>query len=265
MADAGMMKTVGIVQLDVRYGDVATNVREAVRHLHMLGEEGVALAVLPELWSCGFDYENLRDHGHRTPDILARLSDIARTYGMMVAGSLPETDRKDVYNTLYLHERDGRVCGSYRKIHLFRYAGEERGFTGGNRAVVCRTSLGRLGMLICYDLRFPELGRTLALGGARVIVVSAQWPASRIHHWDALLKARAIENQLFIIAANRRGRDRTNAFSGHSQIVSPLGEIVAMGNGEAAVIHAEIDMSQVDLVRSAMPCLEERQPDAYEC
>ena len=141
--------------------------------------------------------------------------------------------------------------------------GEDLYFGCGNQAICCDTTVGRVGLLICYDLRFPELSRMLAAAGAQFIFVSAQWPEQRISHWDTLLKARAIENQVVVIASNRLGSDRGGGYCGHSQIISPSGHILGFAGAEDTIAEAEIDLSEMDHIRSVMPVLKERRPDVY--
>ena len=117
--------------------------------------------------------------------------------------------------------------------------------------------------MTCYDLRFPELCRSLALAGARMVIVSAQWPGSRIAHWDTLLAARAIENQIFMAASNRVGKDGDLTFNGHSQILSPNGEVLARIIDQTAETTAQINFSEIDMIRKRFDCLKERVPAAY--
>ena len=117
--------------------------------------------------------------------------------------------------------------------------------------------------MICYDLRFPEICRSLALKGARIVLVCAQWPEARIAHWNVLLQARAIENQLFIVAANRTGRDAALSFPGHSQIISPFGEILAKTISPKDEVSSEINFKDIDAFRNHFNCIAERMPDAY--
>lgn len=252
------------VQFDVKVGNVAVNLAVVGHQLEDLAEAGVRLVVLPEMWSCGFDNEHLHLHAAETPRLLEAVSGFARQYGMVVAGSLPEEVGGDICNTLYLVDADGTVMERYRKIHLFTLTGEEKYFIRGASCVVAETRLGRIGLSICYDLRFPELYRTLTLRGAEIVLISAQWPRSRIGRWDILTRARAIENQTFVIAVNRCGRSGETAFGGHSVIVDPAGEVLQMADFEPCSKIAEIDLSRVGAVRSHMPCLKERVPGAYE-
>lgn len=253
----------GFVQFDVKLGDVASNISEAMNGLRRLGESGVDLAVLPEMWSCGFDNQKLSDHARETPAVIDMLSRVASAHHMVISGSLPEAEDNDIFNTLYLVDGSGSLAGFYRKVHLFSLTGEDKFYRAGNRAVVCRTSVGPVGLMTCYDLRFPELCRALALKGAIVVVVPAQWPLVRIDHWDVLLRARAIENQIFVVAANRCGKDNGLVFGGHSQIVTPMGNVLARAENDASVMKAQIDLQELSDFRKKIPCLAERVSDAY--
>ena len=168
-----------------------------------------------------------------------------------------------MYNTAYVVDRDGTIVDAYRKVHLFSPTGEHRHFKPGRRAVVAETSLGPIGLIICYDLRFPELCRSLTFKGARIVIVTAQWPAIRVTHWHTLLVARAIENQLFVLGANRCGEDGDLVFGGHSRIVSPYGEILARAGKRPATLFATLQMKQVESYRKQIPALKERMPQAY--
>ncbi|AOY57670.1 MULTISPECIES: carbon-nitrogen family hydrolase [Desulfococcus] len=255
---------VGFIQFDILTGEVSGNMTEAERHLEHLGDAGVAMAVLPEMWSCGFDNANLARHAESTPRILDRLSKTAIRHRMVIAGSLPEVAEGRIYNTLYLLDADGRIAGTYRKIHLFSVAGEHKHFSAGTRSVVCDTALGPVGLMICYDLRFPELCRALALKGARIVVVPAQWPDIRIEVWDVLARARAMENQIYIIGANRCGVENETRFPGHSIIVDPGGSVLAWApDGDTRTDTAVVDLPHLERIREKVPALNERMPEAY--
>ena len=254
----------GICQFDIQLGAVDANIKRAFKGIHQLNDQGASLLVLPEMWSCGFDYPGLATHAAKTPKILDDLARIASDNELIIAGSLPEANGSGIYNTLFVIDSQGKITGKYRKTHLFPLINEDRHFCAGNRPVVCQTDAGRLGLMICYDLRFPEFCRSLALGGAEIVIVCAQWPASRIHHWDILLQARAIENQLFVIAANRTGLDEDLIFNGHSQVVSPTGEVLAMAGNHESTATALTDLEEIDRFRNQFNCLEQRMPSAYE-
>ena len=253
----------GIVQFDVKLGDVESNIASALEGIHVLGTRDVDMAVLPEMWSCGFDNERLSVYAGKTPAIIDKLSKIASQYNMIIAGSLPESSGGDIFNTMYVVDGNGSIAGSYRKIHLFSLTEEDRYFCAGKKAVVCETSIGPVGLMICYDLRFPELCRSLALSQALVVIVSAQWPRARVIHWDLLVRARSIENQIFMVAANRCGKESSMEYGGHSQIVSPTGEILAMAEDGECTLNARLDLCELSEFRNKIPCLEERVPSAY--
>lgn len=259
-----MKMRAGIIQFDLRIGDVKRNLATAKRHMIRLARQGVRLVVLPEMWSTGFENRRLQELSDTTPPILEDLAGLSKRLHLTIIGSLPEKRPDGVYNTAYVVDRDGSIAGGYQKIHLFSQTGEDRYFRPGHEAVVAKTSLGPIGLMICYDLRFPELCRCLTLRGANMVVVMAQWPAVRVAHWEALLKARAIENQLFVLGANRCGQDSDRVYAGHSRIISPYGEIIARAGNRPANLRADIDLRLVERTRRQIPCLPERMPEAYE-
>lgn len=263
MGKPDMIK-VGCVQFDVKPGDIQSNQQTVHDAIIRLAGKGAVLAVLPELWSSGFDPSRTKSFAEETPEIIKDFSCLAKRNRIMIAGSMPEIHDGHAYNTLFLIDEQGSVAGAYRKIHLFSPLGENACFKAGNRPVACRTSIGIVGMMICYDLRFPELCRSLALHGAQLIVVSAQWPESRIEHWDVLLRARAIENQVFIFACNRIGKGGELSFSGHSQIVSPSGKVLAMLKNKPGEVLAELDLSEIQILKSLFDSIGGRIPEAYE-
>ncbi|MDA8404798.1 MAG: carbon-nitrogen family hydrolase, partial [Desulfobacteraceae bacterium] len=152
----------GIIQFDVRLGQIDANVESVVTGISELAEAGADIAVLPEMWSCGFDHENLKAHVARTPEILALLGRLARENRMVIAGSLPAMNGQAVTNTLYLIDSDGTLRSGYSKIHLFSPGSEHLHFAAGDKTAVCDLELGKTGLMTCYDIRFPELGRNLA-------------------------------------------------------------------------------------------------------
>lgn len=253
-----------VCQFDVKPGEIDTNCKAAITAIRHAGKKGAGLTVLPELWSCGFDIQNMARHAERTPEILNRMSGVAAENHIIIAGSLPELSEDAVYNTLFVIDAAGAIAAAYRKIHLFSLMDEDSCFSRGNSAVICRTAGIDLGMMICYDLRFPELCRTLAVNGAQIMIISAQWPAVRIEHWDILLRARAIENQVFIIAANCCGNSADATFNGHSRIISPLGEILADAGEIPGEVIAAIDFREIEAVRKRFSTIAERVPDAYK-
>lgn len=253
----------GCVQFAIKPGDIDKNMAKAERGLSELAERNCRIAVLPEMWSCAFPYSILPSMAERTPDILAKLQKIAQATGIVIAGSLPEADAGNIFNTSYLIDSNGEIVGSYRKVHLFSLYSEHKNFGKGESATVFPTSVGKIGLMICYDLRFPELSRKLALEGAELICVSSMWPLIRIEHWTVLLRARAIENQLFVVGCNGCGTEERIAWGGSSAIVSPWGSLLAEAGTEEQTLVGVLNSRDIDEFRKVIPCFEDRVPAAY--
>jgi predicted amidohydrolase len=251
------------IQFDIQRGDLESNLATVKRRIHRQSRKGVKLMVLPEMWSVGFANRRLPELAKTTPRVLNEVRELASTLGVTVIGSLPEKRGSRIYNTAYAADADGSIVGTYRKVHLFSLTGEDKHFQRGRKAVIAQTSLGPIGLTICYDLRFPELFRALTLAGASIITVVAQWPAQRKMHWDLLLRTRALENQLFVIGVNRCGTDKDMSYGGHSRIVSPYGKVLARAGKAPSSPSATIDFGAIKKVRTHIPCLKERVPEAY--
>ncbi len=252
-----------VLQFPVEMGAVEKNAGRAFGLLREAAEGGAVLCVLPEMWSTGFAYDRLPALSRSTPEILYELRKIASEKRMVIAGSLPVRVGRSVYNTMHVINSDGVIAGEYRKTHLFQPSGEHLHFRRGSSATAARTVLGIVGPLICYDIRFPELARRYFLDGATLLCVSAQWPTVRKAHWDLLNAARAVENQLFVVACNAVGRSGDFLFSGGSVIVSPWGERLAVAGEDEGVATATIDLSQADDARRRIPCAADRNERAY--
>ena len=237
--------SVGFLQLKIQVGNIESNVIGLNEGLVQSAPRGPGLVVLPELWATGFAYEALPALAAETPRLLRELQGEARRYHLHLAGSLPEAVFTEIgttlYNTLYIVGPDG-LCGQYRKQQLFAPMAEDAHFTPGDDPQPIATGLGLIGPLICFDLRFSELARHHAAQGAALLAVSAEWPLARLAHWRTLLQARAIENQLFVVAANTCGTVGGTEFAGHSMVIGPDGAILAeAGEGpEAALVELEL-------------------------
>jgi predicted amidohydrolase len=251
------------IQFNVKQGDVEANLAYVREALARAAGRGAQLAVLPEMWSTGFAYRNLNELALRTAGIVEELLQLSRELKLVICGSMPEPDGKGkVFNSIFLVD-NGRLVGVYRKLHLFSLLGEDKAFAGGDKWLLADTSIGKVGVIICYDLRFPELSRRLALEGARVICVPAQWPKPRQEHWRTLLRARAIENQLFVISCNACGLIGKLDFFGMSMIIDPKGEVLAEAGEEEREIVAGLDMRAMDDWRAQIPCFHDRRPELY--
>lgn len=259
-----MRWTVALVQIDVAIGRPDVN-RNTVRRLIEGLPPATDVAVLPELWTTGYALESmpaLAEPGDGpTAVLIARLARESRVN--LVAGSLATAAAGRIFNQACAFDRSGRAVATQRKVHLFRPMGEDGVFARGEGFDPFFLDGVACGLLICYDLRFPEAARALALAGARMLFVPAQWPLARLEHWRALLIARAIENQCFAIGVNATGTRRGEVFAGHSMVVDPWGRVVAEADAQEGVTMATLDLDEVDRVRAQIPALADRVPDAY--
>lgn len=256
------MLTAAAVQFNVKPGNVDANLVHVRDALGRASARGAHLVVLPEMWSSGFSGKNLATLAMGTAGIVEELLEISRTLGLVIVGSMPEPHGDRVFNTIHLID-NGRLAGVYRKIHLFSLLGEDRVFSAGDGVLLAETSVGKIGVIICYDLRFPELSRRLAIEGAQILCVPAQWPNPRSEHWRTLLLARAIENQLFVVAANACGMVGKLDVCGMSLIIGPRGEVLAEAGAEETEISAPLDMGDMADWRTQIPCLTDRRPEMY--
>ena len=242
----------GFLQFDVNLAEPEANLAAVRAGLTRLAPKGPGIIVLPELWSCGFAYERLQHFALQTVEMLDEMQRLAGEYGIHLAGSLPEEVLTEVggviYNTLYIVGPDG-VYGSIRKQQLFAPMAEDRYFTPGDNPQPVATGLGSVAGLVCYDLRFPELAKSQAAQGAGLLVVSAQWPEARREQWRTLAMARAIENQIFVVACNRCGVTGKTEFGGHSLIIAPDGAVLAEAGAEADGAWVGIDPARMQELR----------------
>ncbi len=243
----GLFPAVACLQFPIVLGEVQHNI-EQVRALLAAEPPGPgSLVLLPEIWATGFDYQRTEEHGRLATEILAAMQEMARAGACFLAGSLttPQKGQGRPRNTLFLVGPEG-VIGSLSKQHLFRFWQEDQYYQGGQAEPLMATPHGPLGGLICYDLRFPEVAKRQAFAGSRLLVVSAQWPLSRLDHWQTLVRARAIENQCYIAACNGCGVTGKMEMAGHSMIVGPDGQVLQQAGTEARLITTLLDPALVD-------------------
>lgn len=254
---------VGVLQLDGRDGDRRARINDARTTIAQAAEQVRALdaschmLVLPELWATGFFHFDEYASGAETVDgsVVTTIRDEAAERGTwIVGGSFVEDAGSRLHNTTVVVDDRGALVASYRKVHLFGYRSRETELLGpGDRTVVFDGPCGRIGVMTCYDLRFPELARDLVNRGAKAVVIVSAWPAARIAHWRTLLRARAIENQVWIIAANAAGVDSGVQLGGHSAVIAPDGDVVAEAGEDDSVLAAPIDLAITDRVREELP------------
>lgn len=254
---------IALIQFDIIPGDILYNEATVEKLVEQCAAQKVDAVVLPELWNCGYDLKNLEKNAQTiTGSSVKLMARLAKKFGMYIfGGSIAEKKAGKYYNTMFVFNEKGDIIEKYRKIHLFPLVLEEQKyFEAGDEWGMVDTPWGKFGLMLCYDLRFTELARNLALRGAKALIIPAQWPKPRIGHWHTLNVARAIENQLFIFATNRTGKDLSGKYVGCSMIVDPLGEVLAGGleAKDAGIIIADCDFSQIEDIRRSIPVYNDR-------
>ncbi|HPO58998.1 MAG TPA: carbon-nitrogen family hydrolase [Anaerolineaceae bacterium] len=254
--------TISLAQFTIQQGEPDRNVERVKQLVDQAAGEGSGLILLPELWSTGFDLENKARHAAFNRDLLPEIQRWADDHSLYIGGSyLLERDGA-FYNQFVLTGPGGFRC-DYAKIHLFRLMHEEQHFAAGDRLALARLPRITTGLAVCYDLRFPEMFRQLAVKGAELILLSGEWPERRIEHWQALVKARAIENQVFFAAVNTTGMVGGTDFGGQSSLISPWGKTVLDAGRQEGLFTARIDPGEVAHARKTIPVLSDRRPDSY--
>ena len=255
-----MPVNLALVQLDVSSKEPVT--ARIARTLELINEasQTADVVVLPELWHVGaFDIPAAQEYAEALNGPLVTLMrESAASNGIWLhAGSFAERDTVgNLYNTSVLIDPNGEVIATYRKVHLFGFdTGEAAALCGGTDIAVAETVLGMTGLSTCYDLRFPELFRMLGQRHATTVMVSSGWPQARIEAWNVLVRARAIENQCWVIACNEIGVQGDVVLGGHSQVVSPQGEVVAKASTDECILYAEVDPEMPARVREDFPVL----------
>ncbi len=255
---------IGFIQMKIEDGERRKNFETAQNMISNLTEkQDVDLIVLPELFDVGFAYEKYMDLDSEIPgEFTEFLSNIAQeNYTYIIATSIEKGDFGKYYNSAVLINREGKILGVYRKIHPFQ--DENDYFEPGTELTVFKTEIANIGIEICYDLRFPEVARSLALSDVDILVTPASFPFPRYSHWDTLTVARAIENQFFHVAVNRVGQGIDKQYFGHSKIIDPWGDIL-IGAAESPRGGAiEINLEQIRKIREQITCFEDRKNMAY--
>jgi predicted amidohydrolase len=253
--------------------DVAANEAQVFGLLERAAAHGADLAALPEVWPRQGSAKQIREAAEPVPGRRTELlAEVAARHRLWVhGGSVLERDGERIFNTSVLFDRSGELVATYRKIHLFDAdppgavpSRESYLFAAGEEVVTAETEFGRVGLTICYDVRFPELYRALAVQGATIMFVPAAFRyETGVDHWEVLLRARAIEDQAFVVAAAQwgiwgpPGKERRNF--GHSLVADPWGNLVAQAPDGVGVTFAELDLARVEQVRQILPSLRHRR------
>lgn len=245
-----------LLQVDTVWHAPAENLAQAEVCLRKAAAVGSRAALLPEMFATGFSMDVARAAEPENGPVCRAVAGLARQYCIdIVAGIAVRSGPATGKNMAAVFNTRGEVCASYTKAYPFTLVSEQQYFPAGDRALVCDLAGVPATVAICYDLRFPELFRSVARQ-VLLVCVLANWPAARSDHWETLLRARAIENQCFVAGVNRVGRDPAGRrYAGGSMVVDPWGRVVCRAGTQATVLTADIDPQQVRDLRHQYPFL----------
>lgn len=257
---------IALLQMNMKLGKPSENFIIAEEMINKAMKDKPDVLVLPETWNTGFfPKENFCEQCCLDGEnVKLEIGSLAKKYSVnIVAGSVSNIRDNKVYNTSFIFNREGKCVAEYDKTHLFTPMGEDNFYTPGDH--ICHFELDgvKCGVIICYDLRFPELARKLALEGIDVLFVVSQWPKVRINHLRILTTARAIENQIFIACSNSCGSANGTEYGGFSAIVDPFGETLVLAGGKEEIISAECDIKILSQIRESIPVFMDRHPELY--
>lgn len=256
------------------YEDKEKNIEQLKCYLDKIKDQSPDIVMLGEMFNCSYETKRFplyaEEEGGKT---WRELSALAREYGIyLAAGSVPELAEGRTYNTAYVFDRQGRQIAKHRKVHMFdiqveggQHFRESETLSAGDSCTVFGTEFGKMGLCICFDFRFPELARMMALEGARLILVPAAFnmttgPA----HWELMFRGRAVDNQCFVAGTSTaRDADASYVAWGHTLLVSPWGDVIEEMDGEEGCIIHEIDLGEADRIRRELPLLSARREDVY--
>ena len=266
--------TIAQIQMQVAR-DKGANIAHAERLIREAAQRGAELVMLPEMFCCPYENIAFRPYGEAAGgEAQKALAALARELGVwIVGGSLPELEGARVYNTSFVYDSAGRQVARHRKMHLFDISveggqsfRESDTLTSGHDVTVFDTPWGKMGLCICFDLRFEELARVMTLQGARVLLVPAAFnmttgPA----HWEPLFRQRAVDNQCFTVGvAPARDEAASYVSYGNSIAVDPWGTVLCRAGAEETTLYADLDLDRLAAVRSQLPILSGRRTDLYE-
>ena len=256
--------------------DKMENVRTVKAYLEKIKDENPDFVILPEMFCCPYQTENFPIYAEKEGGpVWQQLSGYAKQYGIyLIGGSMPEKDAEgNVYNTSYIFDREGKQIGKHRKVHLFdidvkggQTFKESDTLTAGDSDTVFDTEFGKMGVMLCFDIRFPELSRMMVNDGAKVIFVPAAFnmttgPA----HWELSFRTRALDNQIYMVGC-APARDVSAGYIswGHSIVTEPWGRVIDMLDEKKGILLAELDMDYEEQVREELPLLKSRRKDIYQ-
>ena len=256
-----MMNFYGI-QLDITWEDPQTNFKRVRKLLEQTPPAKGSLVALPEMFATGFSMNAGKIAEQVDGSTVAFLGEIAKTFGVTVMGGAAlSCEGSKPRNESLAFDPTGARIARYCKLHPFTLGGESEAYSPGEDVVSFKWNEFVVAPFVCYDLRFPEIFRRAVKRGATLMTVIANWPEARIAHWLALLQARAIENQCYVIGVNRCGMDPTLRYPGRSIVVDPTGVIVADAGNQERVFSTQLDPKLVESIRTKLPFLPDIRDD----
>lgn len=263
--------TLSLAQIKVANSSPEENLAKAETYIHQATSQGSSLIVFPEMWTTGFNWKYLKKNAQNHHDVIDEVSKLASKHRIWINGTMPTASQSGgIYNTSLLFSPEGRVHASYNKIHLFNILPENKHLQPGDQLVITEAPWGKTGLSICYDLRFPEVFREYALEGVCLVTLPAAVPYPRIEHWKILTRARAIENQMFMVCVNQVGVEKTTpqeslTYFGCSAVFDPWGEtVLECPQDEECLKTITIDLNKVIEIRHKMSVLKDVRPEAYK-
>lgn len=258
---------IALIQAATWLGQPQKNRESLSANLQQALKDNVDTVIFPETWNVGFFPENIEELAEdvEASDSLKWMMESAKAYHInIVGGSIAVREGNKILNRCYIINRQGKIVYHYDKGHLFSPGKEPLYFTAGEQNELFELDGISCAIQICYDIRFPELARKQALAGAKILFVPAQWPHPRSNHWIALSKARAIENQIYVVTCNGCGIAGNLVSCGHSSVYNPWGEELILAREEEGIHVTSLDITQVEEARSKIPVFQDRRPHLYE-
>ena len=254
--------------MDVKLNDPKSNFEKAKCLIETAVKNDPDTVVLPETFNVGFSPKDIKRElcDNNGEIVKSEIGELARKYGVnVVAGSVANLKNGELYNTAYVFDRGGECVAEYDKTHLFSPMGEDKYFSKGDKTVRFFLDGKACTIIICYDLRFPELVRTVtSKEKTDFLFIVSQWPDIRIPHLKALVTARAIENQMFAVCCNSCGKAEKTKYGGNSMITDPLGKTLASASSDEVIITAECDTGILSDIRSSINVFADRRAEIYK-
>ncbi len=245
---------VGLIQYDPEWENKKMN-SDKISWLLSHNYEKHELLVFPEMTLTGFTMKAAEYGEELNGESFSFFSELARKYTAHILAGIIEKSEKKYYNSLVHINPEGKLLKTYRKIHPFSFSTEDKNYAKGEETVITKINDLSTGLSICYDLRFPELYRQYAKKKVDMLVVIANWPDTRIEHWRTLLRARAIENQCYVLGVNRVGNDPELKYNGYSAVVDPMGNEIISVSAEEKIVTADVFKDKADEVKTTLPFL----------